>query len=462
MRATLIPESYALLPQTTAPASPLAGQVYLDGSVSPPVYKQWNSVTLAWEEFGTGGGGGSAPVAAGVRKSALQSVPSGVFTQVTGWDTPQFDTASIWNAASSRFVIQSPGIYSVQGQLIFDVIDFSSSVVIAVYVNGASAGYIGGHKSTVVTANSQSVTLGNSASLQLAANDYVELFVFQDTGSTVDIVADSSYNFFQITRTVGAASGSIVSARAYQAASTAFSALAPIAFDTVEFDTSGALSAGVFTAPVSGKYQVSGAMQVLTGTDILLYKNGALKEYLLTAGPNTAAYSSLVSLVEGDTIDLRLAGADTVNGIPSTPVSYLNVALVSAIEPVLPVITRVFVNLSAITAVASNAQIIFDEVIESTLSGYNPATGEFTAPSTGLYSFIFNGQTSSATTAYLRTPGSDIYLSGLSTLVDNGVIEMPLLLNDVATLRIDGGVTVFGQSYPTNAALTWLQIRKIG
>lgn len=123
---------------------------------------------------------------------------------------------------------------------------------------------------------------------------------------------------------------------------------------------------------------------------------------------------------------------------------------------------RVFVNLSAVTAVATNAPIIFDEVIESTLSGYNPATGEFTAPSAGLYSFIFTGQGASATTAYLRTPSSDVYLSGLSTIVTNAVIEMPLLANGVATVRIDGAVNVNGQSYPTNAALTWLQVRKIG
>lgn len=315
MRATLIPESYALFPQTTAPASPVAGQVYLDGTVSPPVYKQWNSVTLAWEEFGTGGAATQAVVAR-AHTSASQFTDN---TVPINFDTVDFDSGSaVTTGAAWKFTAPTTGYYNVSTVLL----PTAASISIALYKNGSP--YVSPWMVSIAVTSGYS---SGSTTIQLNAGDYLDIRA-DTTGITI---ADGSVS---ITLAAGIASGTTVAARAYQAASTAFGALATIAFDTVEFDTSGALSAGVFTAPVSGKYQVSGAMQVISGTDILLYKNGALKEYLLTAGPNTQSYGSLVSLVEGDTIDIRLANADTVNGIPSTPVSYFNVALVSAIEPV--------------------------------------------------------------------------------------------------------------------------------
>ena len=52
----------AALVQTgaTAPTSPKAGQLWVDGSVSPSALKIWNAVSGAWEAVMTGGGTGTA------------------------------------------------------------------------------------------------------------------------------------------------------------------------------------------------------------------------------------------------------------------------------------------------------------------------------------------------------------------------------------------------------------------
>jgi hypothetical protein len=52
----------AALVQTgaTAPTSPKAGQLWVDGSVSPSALKIWNAVSGSWEGVMTGGGGGTA------------------------------------------------------------------------------------------------------------------------------------------------------------------------------------------------------------------------------------------------------------------------------------------------------------------------------------------------------------------------------------------------------------------
>lgn len=122
----------------------------------------------------------------------------------------------------------------------------------------------------------------------------------------------------------------VVASVAMSVTASAVPANTPIPFDTVRFDSNGAMSSGVFTAPVTSYYQYAGALQVGTSGDILVYKNGALYEFAgyLAVANETYGFGSLINLNAEDTLDIRLGNTGDVNGIVGTPVSYFTISQV--------------------------------------------------------------------------------------------------------------------------------------
>lgn len=125
MKPTTVPESLSLIPRTTAPSSPVEGQIYLDGSVSPAQYLVWNGT--AWVNFI------GAPIAASVYMAVTTPVAA---TTAIPFDTTRFDTSSA--IASGVFTAPTTGYYNYAGTL-----QISAPSDILIYKNGALYEYAG-------------------------------------------------------------------------------------------------------------------------------------------------------------------------------------------------------------------------------------------------------------------------------------------------------------------------------
>jgi hypothetical protein len=99
------------------------------------------------------------------------------WTKVT-YGTEKFDTNS--NFASSRFTATVPGYYQINASAYFYP-SANGQCQIAIYKNGAS--YLVG---SVVPNSNQGPACVASAVIQMAATDYLEIYVFQNSGGNLD------------------------------------------------------------------------------------------------------------------------------------------------------------------------------------------------------------------------------------------------------------------------------------
>ena len=111
-----------------------------------------------------------------VAKSSTQSISSGTPTKVT-WDTENYDIGG--NFASDKFTAPIAGKYHMNALLTLSTIIAGAGIGLIWYKNG-SVFRSGHHQSTEIN-----ITFGISSSVifDLAASDYIEVYVFQGSGS---------------------------------------------------------------------------------------------------------------------------------------------------------------------------------------------------------------------------------------------------------------------------------------
>lgn len=121
------------------------------------------------------------------RNSSNQSVTNGAYTKVQ-LNAENFDTASAFDSTTNyRFTAPIPGIYRFD----FSVSGSGTSpttVVAALHKNGSRI--LVGSEGAAVSAFSEGVSTG-SALIQLAASDYIELFVYINATSPVARTVDT-------------------------------------------------------------------------------------------------------------------------------------------------------------------------------------------------------------------------------------------------------------------------------
>lgn len=115
----------------------------------------------------------------------------------------------------------------------------------------------------------------------------------------------------------------------HNAALTANSTFVLIPFNTEEFDTSNNISAGVFTAPVTGYYQFNWQAQLDTAPSSLQFLTTLFKNNVRTRDGNTETVNgaagsvgaAFLKLNAGDTVDIRVycASPKGVSVISPTP-----------------------------------------------------------------------------------------------------------------------------------------------
>lgn len=121
------------------------------------------------------------------RGSSNQSVTNGAYTKVQ-LNAENFDTASAFDSTTNyRFTAPIPGIYRFD----FAVSGSGTSpttIVAALYKNGSKI--LAGSEGAAVSSFSEGVSTG-SALIQLAASDYIELFIYISATSPVARTVDT-------------------------------------------------------------------------------------------------------------------------------------------------------------------------------------------------------------------------------------------------------------------------------
>lgn len=123
-------------------------------------------------------------------QSVLQSVSASTWTKVT-FTTESFDKANNYDNTNSKFVAPEAGVYFFKSSVGLASVADTKSIGVALYINGVQA-----------TVEFQRPGVGNSLGSQtaalfnLAANDYVEVYVWHDNGSSVNTTNAAINTYF--------------------------------------------------------------------------------------------------------------------------------------------------------------------------------------------------------------------------------------------------------------------------
>jgi len=135
---------------------------------------------------------------ADVYRSSDQSINSASWTKIN-LNAENYDTEDEFdNSTNYRFTAKVAGYYSVKGQITFGSMGNNNLIEAAIYKNGTKY-----RENLVKVADSG---LGSNASVAisfdvyLAANDYLELYGYQNSGSAKSALGGNNYTFLSVYR----------------------------------------------------------------------------------------------------------------------------------------------------------------------------------------------------------------------------------------------------------------------
>lgn len=134
---------------------------------------------------GTGTAAWSTPDGCRVYNSADESVGNGSYTALT-FDTERYDNGGLHSLASntSRLTAQTPGKHLISGHVAWDI-SATGGRETAIKLNGST--FIAADIRQTMSAVNAEISI--STVYHLAANDYVELFVYQNSGGNLSVKA---------------------------------------------------------------------------------------------------------------------------------------------------------------------------------------------------------------------------------------------------------------------------------
>ena len=128
----------------------------------------------------------SGTQAARAYKTSTQTIANVTWTAVT-WDVEEFDTNGFIDLSShnTRITIPEDGYYVVGGTIGFDA-NNTGLRLLTIRINGDSTDRHAYHTANAYGASAYGIVLSSSTILQLSSGDYVEMFVYQDSGGNLD------------------------------------------------------------------------------------------------------------------------------------------------------------------------------------------------------------------------------------------------------------------------------------
>lgn len=298
---------------------------------------QWTSgqivATFTFQLIQSSGVGPAGQVvAASYFCSANQSVST---TQPINFDSKIFDTnASVTTGSAWKYTASVSGFYSVGG---FWNATAGFTGQWRIYKNGT-------YFQSMASTNSTVAENIASAVVQLNAGDFIDFRL--STAQTVagGILGADNTGYVTIALLQGPTSSQqaapSVNARYFASATTISASLATIVWTTKDFDSNAGMASGVYTIPITGKYQINSAVAT-TGTFSLnnqviieIQKNGTVvsRDKNFAGGivtDLTAAISDIISCNANDTVRIQLSSSATGPTIVSSNFeNYFSISLV--------------------------------------------------------------------------------------------------------------------------------------
>lgn len=214
-----------------------------------------------------------------------------------------YDTHGAYNASTGRYTVPVAGFYKLGG-----AITGATSVFIYVYKNGV--------QSNVLASTSTTNPAALSGTIQCNAGDLLDF----RPDNTFDATAASHVTIERLSGPSAIAATEDVIVSCIDTSGTTIGTTDTdagrtlVPFASEEIDTHGSFSSGVFTAPISGKYEIIARFQTISTTAsnaaIHIYKSGAslARGYTFSAAASVnhnPSISKIISLVAGDTIEIR-------------------------------------------------------------------------------------------------------------------------------------------------------------
>lgn len=252
---------------------------------------------------------------------------SGSYADIT-WTTIVNDSHGAMGSIS--YTIPVTGFYDIAAQILTTgTFALNGSAGIQILKNGSTAqeadfvagGAITGNVAVPLVVNAIFCNAGDTLKIQ-----------FKSAATLPTVVTSANDNFFTVSRRSGPsviAATESVNARYFASATTISGSLATISWTTKDYDSHNAMSAGTYTIPTSGKYQINSAVAIagtfaLNATsNIQIQKNGTVvSETLNDAGGiitnSNVSVSDIVSCVAGDTIRVQVLSSATGPSIVSS------------------------------------------------------------------------------------------------------------------------------------------------
>jgi hypothetical protein len=239
----------------------------------------------------------------------VTGTPTGTITSSSAttaninFPTVAFDTHASYS--SGLYTVPVSGIYRVTSHARSTVVSGGTFQALGVFVDGSFV-----NNSTVATPTS-SLGVQLNTLVSVSAGQTIAVRLWTD-GTTPTFVSDAGAQFLNIERLSGpsvvAASETVV-ARYNIAAAVSISTTQPVNYATKVFDSHNAVTTGAswkFTAPISGTYQVSTALAMLTSTATIIVRKSGTNEVILGTATTTSynGGTQLVKLNSGDYIDV--------------------------------------------------------------------------------------------------------------------------------------------------------------
>lgn len=294
-------------------------------------------------------------VAARYSSSSSQSIPDSVVTPVD-FATKEYDTHGMFTAGVSynsgagtwstnpKITIPVPGKYQFRLYMLTNGEAWTATNThnTRLYKNGSLVSYFQ-YNAVQATVTTNMLDTG-AATVEAVAGDVFDIRYSHNRGGAVVMQNSGTHVWVEVQRLSGPAqiaASESVNARYYASSTTITASLATIVWSTKDFDSHDAMSSGVYTVPVSGKYQVNVGLafnftQISNNDDqIEVQKNGtAVFSYIdfgHTGGPGAKGYTlgGLVSCNAGDTIRVQALSNQTTPTIRSSNLwNYVSIARV--------------------------------------------------------------------------------------------------------------------------------------
>ncbi len=176
--------------KSSAPTTQVKGTIWYDTSLGVlKVNTATTGSSPSWADLMGGAGTRAFSVTKG---GTNQSIPSNTNTKVT-WSTEEFDVGGVF--ASDKFTCDVAGKYHF-----YSAVKFTASALydnaIWFYKNGSSFRHANYFIAYDGGANTGRPTMQLEATLDLAVNDYIEVYIHQESGGSLDVDGATNASWF--------------------------------------------------------------------------------------------------------------------------------------------------------------------------------------------------------------------------------------------------------------------------